>query len=301
MPELPEVETLKRQLKILPGKKIKIVKVDWPKTVKPLSIRQWQLLLKNKTIKRVARQAKVLILALSDKSFLLTHLKMTGQLIYKPGRNVSSVSPLYKRGESMVIGGHPQVGGADNLPNKFTRVIIEFTDGSFLYFNDMRKFGWMRRMNSSQMKDFFSGFGVDVLSAKFNLNYFQTILERYPKRKIKQVLMDQKLLAGIGNIYADESCFAAGLLPTRLAGNLTSKETINLYNHIKRIIKLAVAKKGTSFRDYVHSDGQPGGFAPYLQVYGRGGERCKRRGCAGKIDKIKIGGRGTHFCKICQK
>jgi len=288
MPELPEVETVRRGLeRKIVGKKIDQVSVDWPKTVAPLSMRKFCSVLKNRKVTGVERQAKMLIIRLDKKQALVVHLKMTGQLIFRP-----------VRGELMV-GGHPQPGGLDHLPNKFTRIVITFADGSTLFFNDMRKFGWMRLLDDEQVTKLFVDIGVEPLSAAFNVKKMTVILAKYPRRTIKQILMDQSLIAGIGNIYADEACFSSHILPTRVVAQITPDEVGSLVRHIKRILKLSISKEGTSARNYLTSDGVPGGFVPYLNVYGRGNEKCKK--CGTKIAKIRHHGRGTHYCPQCQK
>lgn len=294
MPELPEVETLRRSLeKAVKGKTIKSVKISWAKMVRPLSAGSFSHKISNNKIIGVDRRAKVLLLKLSKcdlktkDCFLAIHLKMTGQLILRP-----------KKGK-LVIGGHPQKDGADNLPGKHTHIIIYFTDGSILYFNDIRKFGWMRILDDKAVNDLSIGFGIEAVSPKFDLKKLQEIMKKYPKRKIKQLLTDQKLIAGIGNIYVDESCFCAGVMPTRLVKDLSNKEIVKLLSCIKKILKLAILKGGTSSDTYVQLSGEPGGFVPYLKVYGRKGEKCKR--CNGRIERIRMNGRGTHFCGSCQK
>ncbi|MDX9893311.1 MAG: DNA-formamidopyrimidine glycosylase [Patescibacteria group bacterium] len=287
MPELPEVETLKRDLKVLQGKTIKAAKVNWPKMVKPLSPAKFCQGIKNLKITGVSRRAKVLILELSGSNFLLVHLKMTGQLIYQP-----------KRGH-LVVGGHPQVEGASALPNKYTRIIIYFKDGTVLYFNDLRKFGWLKLVDKKTKEKILADFGIEPLTVEFTLEEFKNILKRYPNRKIKQLLMDHKLIAGIGNIYADESCYYAKVLPGRIVKTLKPKEITDLHEGIKIILKLAIAKKGTSFRNYIKLNGRPGGMVKYLKVYGRGNQTCSQ--CGAMIKKIKLNGRGTHFCPQCQK
>ncbi|MFA6254710.1 MAG: DNA-formamidopyrimidine glycosylase [Patescibacteria group bacterium] len=293
MPELPEVETLRRELaSVVRGKTIKSASVDWPKMVKPLTPKQFSQQLKGRKIIDVKRRAKILIIELSSDNFLLIHLKLTGQLIF---RNKKSDI----RNQKLIVGGHPQKGGVVGLPNKFTHIIFDFTDGSKLYFNDLRKFGWIRLVNKQQVDKLISEFGVEPFDKEYTLVNFQTILKRYPNRKIKQILMDQTLLAGVGNIYADESCFCAKILPTRVVKTLKPEEIKRLFNCIPKILKFAIAKKGTSADDYVQLDGSQGGMLPYLKVYGRKGEKCAR--CSGVVQKIKLNGRGTHFCKKCQK
>lgn len=287
MPELPEVETLRRELTLaVKDKTIKSVEVRWAKTVQPLSVSLFSKKLIGNKILSVKRRGKMLIVELT-KDNLVVHLKMTGQLVYR------------RQTGKMVAGGHAQKAMSGELPHKHTHVIISFTDESILYFNDLRKFGWMRVLTDEELEKISENFGIEALSEKLNIKTFKKILERYPKRKIKQTLLDQKLIAGIGNIYADESCFCAGILPTRLTSKITDTEAKKLLVCIKRILKLSISKKGTSSATYVQLSGKPGGFVPYLKVYGRKGEKCKR--CDDKIERDKVVGRGTHFCKSCQK
>jgi len=276
MPELPEVETLKRELgRAVIGREIKEVEIHWPKLVAPLSVAEFQKRLRGRRITAVERRAKVLIITLTGDLYLLIHLKLTGQLIFIPR------------------------GGKENLPNQFTRAIFRFSDGSRLFFNDLRKFGWCRLVDSEQLKNLLKNIGPEPLQKDFNFTFFDQLLDRYPRRKIKQLLMDQVLIAGLGNIYSAEACFAAKILPTRTAKSLGLVARRNLYQKILKVLKLAIKKKGTSADTYVQLDGTPGGFVPYLRVYGRGGEKCKV--CGALIKKIKLNGRGTHFCPSCQK
>lgn len=269
MPELPEVETLKRGLEDrIKDKIIKNIEVDTAKlTNVPLKVLNQKV--KNQKIKSVSRRAKVLILALSNDYNLLIHLKLTGQL---------------------VLGG---------LPNKFTHIIFNFTDGRRLFFNDMRKFGWLKLLNQEQLKKELADYGVEPLSKEFTLKKFKEILNKRKKAKIKQILLDQKLIAGIGNIYTDESCFYAKIRPMRIVKTLKPEEIKRLYEGIKKILKFAIDKKGTSADTYIQLDGSPGQMLKYLKVYGRKGEKCKR--CPGIVKKIKLNGRGTHFCEKCQQ
>ncbi|OGY45944.1 MAG: DNA-formamidopyrimidine glycosylase [Candidatus Buchananbacteria bacterium RIFCSPHIGHO2_02_FULL_38_8] len=288
MPELPEVETLRTELnRAVKGKTIKTVLVKVPKMVKPLTPAKFQQQIKNKKILDVSRRAKILILKLTSDLFLTIHPKLTGQLIFQP-----------KKGRA-VIGGHPQKGGTENLPNKFTHAIFQFSDGSKLFFNDLRKFGWMRLADKQQVDKLISEFGPEPLSRDFNLGKFTEIIKKYPNRNVKQILMDQTLIAGVGNIYADESLFCAGILPTRLSKKIKTDEVKKLYQCIIKILKFAIAKKGTSANTYIQLDGKPGGMEPYLKVYGRNKEKCKK--CGNPIQKIQLNGRGTHFCKSCQQ
>lgn len=271
MPELPEVETLKRELgRVLVGKKIKA-----------FSAEKFVLDLVGKKIEAVERRAKIIVITLSSGQFLLVHLKMTGQLIFKPAKG------------KLIMGGHPED------PTKYTRATFDFTDNSQLLFNDLRKFGWLKLVTSSEAAKILDVHGVEPLSRQFTPTKFKEILARYPKRKIKQLLLDQTLIAGLGNIYVDEACFGAYIFPTRLVASLKEKEISDLHAAIIAVLKLSISKKGTSARNYRRSTGEKGGMVALLKVYGRAKLPCKR--CTGTIQKIKLNGRGTHFCNQCQK
>lgn len=288
MPELPEVETLKRELnRVLPGQKIKSAQVHWPKAVAPLRVPEFEKRISDTTIAAILRRAKIIILDLKGPLSLAIHLKMTGQLIYhrKKGRDL--------------VGGHPDPGYEEIVPNKHTRLTFEFRDGSKLYFNDQRKFGWVRLVNDSELKDLTGEIGVEPLSKLFTAELLSDLFARYPNRTIKQILMDQKLIAGIGNIYADESAFLAKLRPDRRARTLTKAQIGVLTEKIVEVLKASIKLKGTSSRNYRRSDGSRGGFVPRLFVYGRAGQACKI--CGTKILKTRHHGRGTSFCPHCQR
>lgn len=268
MPELPEVETIRRDLaKTIVGKKIAEFQVLNKKSAVPGNIAKR---LKNLKINKVDRRAKLLIFELSNGEFLLIHLKLTGQLIYQASES-----------------------------DKFTRAIFIFTDKSRLFFNDLRKFGYIKLATAKESEKIKNEYGVEPLSKEFSLEKFAEILARRPKMKIKQLLMEQGLIAGLGNIYADEACFAAGVRPMRKAGGLSSAEVKKIWQAIPEILKKAIDKRGTSADTYVDGQGREGKFENYLMVYGRGGEKCEK--CETKIVKIKLGGRGAHFCPRCQK
>lgn len=278
MPELPEVETLRRELaRVLIGRRIKEAATPWPFTTE----------LVGRKISGLSRRAKVLTLELSGGQHLLIHLKMTGQLIFLPRAE--------SRGKAeAIMGGHPQAN-----PFKYTRAQLTFTDGAQLFFNDLRKFGWWKFLPKPEALAALAHHGVEPLTTDFSLPVFRAILERYPRRNLKSLLLDQTLVAGLGNIYVDEACFLAHVLPTRTAASLTKKEALALHRAIVGVLKKSIKHGGTSARNYRRSDGTKGGFVKYLNVYGRKGQKCKR--CkTGVIKKIKFAGRGTHFCPNCQ-
>jgi len=271
MPELPEVETIKLGLldKVL-GKEIKDVDIKEPKLVS-FEVTKFKKAVSGAVISNVRRRAKLLILDLSNKNSVIIHLKLTGQLIYQG-----------KEGKS-------------------TRAIFYFTDGTRLVFNDWRKFGYFKLVPTDKVEEFFQKqeFGPEPLEKNFTLECFYKILKKKPKSKIKPFLMDQKNIAGIGNIYSDESLFDAGISPLRLIKDLSEEEVKKLYKSIIKILKEAIRYKGSSVDAYVDIEGGKGQFVPHLKVYRRTGQKCFR--CGGTIKRITLGGRGTHFCPKCQK
>jgi len=286
VPELPEVETIKRELqKSLKNKVISGVEILCDKTVSPTSVINFKKIIIGRKIINLERRAKMLLIHLNQKISLIIHLKMTGQLI------------LIRQKRRMVMGGHPTPD--IQTPGRHTRLIFTFTDKSKLYFNDLRKFGWVRILNEKLKKHIDTEVGIEPLTKTFAVAKVQDIFKKYPNRTVKQILLDQKLIAGIGNIYADESAHLSHILPMRKARTLTKTEIKSLHKNIIAVLKLSIQKKGTSSRNYVRSDGSRGGFVPYLNVYGRQNEKCKR--CDTKIKKIKHASRGTHFCPRCQK
>ncbi|MBI2627928.1 MAG: bifunctional DNA-formamidopyrimidine glycosylase/DNA-(apurinic or apyrimidinic site) lyase [Candidatus Niyogibacteria bacterium] len=287
MPELPEVETIRRDLcKKIIGKKITVVEIREKKIAKPDSRTLIKTLLGNK-FTAIERIGKLLIFHLKRKNFfLLAHLKLTGQLVYCPLATPQKFTPL---------------NSCEANLTRFTRTIIYFNDQSRLYFNDLRKFGWLKIADKTEKEKIIKeSFGPDAISKDFNYPYFKNRLVSRKKSRIKAVLLDQRITAGIGNIYADESLFAAGLKPSRKAGSLKDAEIKKLFAAVKKILKKAIKRRGTSISDYVDGQGQPGNFSEYLKVYQREGKKCLR--CKkGIIKKIYDSGRGTRFCDYCQK
>lgn len=282
MPELPEIETIKRQLedKIV-GKKI----VD-------IEVRKQKLFqgkisdVVGTKIAGIKRRAKMLIIDLNNKKHLLFHLKMSGQVIY---RNKTG-----KFG-----GGHPIPRFDTELPGKVTHVIFTLDDKCHIYFNEQRQFGWIKVLNDVGLKKEFAKYGVEPMSNEFTFAKFKELILRRKRSKIKPVLMDQKLIAGIGNIYTSEVCFYAHVLPTRTVGSLSDNELKAVYEGIKKILPIAIKYQGTSADLYVNAAGEPGRYEQYLKVYGRVGNKCPR--CGRIIKKIKQSGRGTYYCPGCQK
>ena len=297
MPELPEVETLRRELdKSLSGHTIKKVAVLNNKTVLPLSPITFQKKLSGLKIISTDRRAKMLILNLSKEYFLIFHLKMTGQLIFVPSKGEKISGGPTSTAKRIISGGHPTKDV--QTPGKHTRIIFTLDNNSHLYFNDMRKFGWAKLVDKQTLAKMTRETGPEPLSTDFTVEYLINIFQKYPNRTIKQILLDQTMIAGIGNIYADESCFLSGLRPDRKVETLSNNNVKKLYDELVGVLKLSIKHGGTSSRNYRRSDGTQGGFVPRLYVYGREKDPCKV--CGGKLVKIRHAGRGTHYCTKCQ-
>ncbi len=286
MPELPEVQTVVNHLaKKIIGKVFLAVQVKAPKMVSPNFARE----IKHARVKDVLRRGKMIIIKLADGRYLLAHLKMTGQLIY-----------LDRLGKASG-GGHPiTFTGFDvTKPNRFTRIILNFKDKSRLLFHDIRKFGWIRLVKPEQFENIIAKYGIEPLSKEFTLDKFKEILAKRPKLKIKQLLMVQELIAGIGNIYAGESLFDCQVHPLRQSGKLKNEEAKCLRQSIIKKLRQAISLGGTSVNTFISSSGERGAFVKKLKVYQRGNQKCFR--CQTILKKIKLGGRGTVYCPNCQK
>jgi len=279
MPELPEVETIKQELKQnIIGKKIAKVEVRLPKIIN-VSKKEFGKRLVGAVIKNVERRAKVLIIELSNGHSLLVHLKLTGQLIYTES-GIESLEPRIK---------------------KYTYIIFSFTDRSILLFNDLRQFGYIKIYPTKEICNLplLKKFGPEPLDKNFTFEIFRNLLSKRKRSKIKPLLMDQNFIAGIGNAYSDEILFHARVRPQRAVSTLNDQEIKKIFDGIKKILSKATIYKGTSVDTYVDIFGKKGEFAPFLKVYGRGGKPCIK--CKTKIKELKISGRTAHFCPKCQK
>ncbi len=281
MPELPEVETVRQRLEqVLIGKTINQIQV-----LRDKSFQGQQEKVYGAQIEAVSRKAKLLRLRLSNDLNLLIHLKMTGQLIFVDN-------------DIKIGGGHPTADWVRDLPGKHTRVILEFSGNSKLYFNDMRVFGWIRVLDDEQVLDEFNQYGPDVIDESFTARYLQQKLANRTIA-IKDAIMINQIVGGIGNIYASEALFEAGIDPRRPAKSLNLDELRRLVTASKQVIRAGVRAGGTTFDgQYVDVDGLAGSYQNQLKVYGREGKPCVE--CQGKVKKIKIGQRGTYFCPHCQ-
>jgi formamidopyrimidine-DNA glycosylase len=286
MPELPEVETVRRGLKdLITSRTVASIKSDNPKSFpnSPVDVKKFLI---GATIQDINRRAKVLLIYLSTDYALVIHLKMTGQLVFI--------------GEKRFGAGHPTDSLIGRLPDRSTRVTITFTDSSRLYFNDQRKFGWMWLLPIAEVPniDFMKKVGPEPLEADFSAKQFAARFTQRANTIIKAVLLDQTVVAGIGNIYADESLWSAKIHPGRLVKTITPKEFTTLYKKLRLIMNLAIEKGGSTDRNYVTAEGKKGSYLEFAQVFRREGLPCRR--CQTTIIKFKCAGRGTHICPNCQ-
>lgn len=289
MPELPEIETLARGLRnTIQGNTVERVIIHEAKKFKgtPTELKKFVV---GKKIKSIHRRAKWLAVELSSGYSFIIHLKMTGQLLYQ------------KKGKSFFLGGHSMSEEQPAYPNSHTRVTFEFTDGSKLFFQDMRKFGYIELYSEAETEKYFEqkNLAKEPLDPTYTLSYFTNQLLRRKNTTIKAALLDQTVVAGIGNIYADDTLFTARVHPARRVISLTKPEVTALYKASTLILKQAIASGGTSFSHYYQLDGSLGGYWKKRKVYQRTGEPCRR--CKTPIKKIRCAGRGTHFCSTCQK
>ena len=288
MPELPEVETVRRGLEtLIIGRVIRSVGVcNSPKSF-PNAQGDVDQFMIHAEITAVRRRAKVLLVDLSTDYTLVIHLKMTGQLVY--------------RGEQVFGAGHPNDSLIGELPDASTRVMIEFMDNSWLYFNDQRKFGWIKLLPTIEVPniDFMRKVGPEPLEADFTPKQFAERFTRRARTNIKAALLDQTVVAGVGNIYADESLWGAKISPKRKVGDISDDEFAVLYEELRTVMNLAIEKGGSTDKNYVNAEGKRGSYMDFARVFRREGLPCPR--CGKTIEKIKWAGRGTHLCPNCQK
>lgn len=283
MPELPEVETIVRRLreKLLERK---IVSVDVRRT------KSWQGdadQILDHSITAVSRRAKIIMIDFANTKYsLIIHLKMTGQLIHV-GLN-----------DERTGGGHPTDDWIKQLPSTHTRVILKLDDSSTLFFNDMRVFGWLKVVSPEEKLRELKSYGPDIIDSVVTAEYWYQGLHKR-SQAIKQVIMDGSFVAGVGNIYACDGLFAAGISPTRPAKSLSRAESDQLLAALRKVVNLGIELGGATIQHYKNVDGLAGGYQDQRKVYAREGEPCRR--CGELIQRIKQGGRSTFYCPHCQQ
>jgi len=272
MPELPEVETLARDLRrLLSGAEVKAVTITWPRSVAMPEAEALVQGLPGQRVLEVSRRGKFLQLSLSGRSYLLIHLRMSGHLQVEP-----NTAPL----------------------SSYARAVFDLSDGRRLVFSDPRKFGRIYWLTEPDLV--LGALGPEPLADDLTPDAFRQVLARH-KGAIKPLLLNQALLAGLGNIYTDEALFHAGLHPLRKANTLTADEAERLYTAIREVLHQAIANRGTTLDDarYRDAEGQPGHNRESIRVYHHTGEPCPC--CGTPIERTVVGGRGTHFCPHCQE
>jgi formamidopyrimidine-DNA glycosylase len=290
MPELPEVETLVRSLRKKVLKRTFIdVWTDFPKNIKKPGMEEFKKEIRGKKVLSIKRRGKNIIFYLSGRKTLLIHQKMTGHFLLGN----------WERREDLWI---PENKGpiSEDSRNNFLHLVFFLDNGKQLALSDMRKFAKIELWDKGDFDESadINYLGPEPMDKNFTLDVFKKAINK--KGKIKQVLMDQSVIAGIGNIYSDEILWAAKIHPLRDSLSLKETELKEIYSAIKRILKKAISAKGDSFSDYRLLDGRKGGFQKFHNAYSKEGEFCKRND-GGKIKRIKIGGRSAHFCPVCQK
>ncbi|SES07772.1 DNA-(apurinic or apyrimidinic site) lyase [Gracilibacillus ureilyticus] len=273
MPELPEVETIRQTLRqLVIGKTVESVTVHWPKIIqKPDDVEHFKQLMKNQTITEIRRKGKFLLFDLTDY-VMVSHLRMEGK-----------------------YGVHPKT--EEHQPH--THVIFSFTDGSEMRYRDVRKFGTMHLFKKGEelLGKPLVQLAKDPLETDFAQEVFNEKVKK-SSRVIKNILLDQTVIAGLGNIYVDETLFLAGIHPLTKGTELSEKKLEEILQAAIVTLQKAVAQGGTTIRSYVNSQGQIGMFQQELNVYGQTDKPCKK--CGTPVEKIKVSGRGTHYCPNCQ-
>lgn len=287
MPELPEVETVRRGLeRLIIGRSVTHVHcLDSPKSF-PNDPTEVATQLIGATVVAVRRRAKVLLIDLSTNYTLVTHLKMTGQLVFL--------------GEDRFGAGHPNNSLIGELPDRSTRIVYEFSDGSRLYFNDQRKFGWMKLYPTPEVPniDFMKKVGPEPLELEFSHAEFLQRVRRRNNTTVKAAILDQTVVAGVGNIYADESLWGAKLHPATRVRDIDDSSLELLLDEIRTVMTIAIEKGGSTDKNYVNAEGKRGSYIDFARVFRREGLDCPR--CGTVIQKTRVAGRGTHICNVCQ-
>ena len=265
------------------------------------------------TVQSIGRRGKALIVELSSGYSLFIHLKMTGQLVFVGGVDLGQAahdlapkisdpsSKIQDMDEVRFGAGHPNESLLGPLPDKSTRVTIAFVDGSHLYFNDQRKFGWIKLLPSELVAEepFMKNLGPEPLEPEFTHTLFIQRVRRRAKTNIKAALLDQSVLAGVGNIYADESLWGAKVHPSELVGSISDVRLKKLHKELLYVLRLSIEKGGSTDKNYVNAEGKRGSYLKFARVFRREKQPCPR--CGTMIEKSKVAGRGTHTCPKCQK
>ncbi len=289
MPELPEVEVVKRSLnKKIQNLIIKSIKLNTTKLRYRINTKHIKKIIGLKLIK-ILRRSKFLIFIFEKNIIMLVHLGMTGKFFFTNNKNKKYKTSFYYELN-------------ERKDEKHNRIIFKFSRGQKLIYNDIRKFGFIKILNKQELHRslHLKSLGPEPFEKKFNFKYFKDFLAKR-KRMIKDILMDQRFVSGLGNIYANEVLFFSKIKPMKKADSIQDYEIKRVIFHTKRILKIAISFGGSSLKDFSSSDGKKGRFQQYFSVYGKSGEICSNKNCNKRIRKIVIGGRASFYCSRCQK
>ena len=294
MPELPEVHTTVSGLKkVLPNKAFTCIWSDWPKMLKNTSLSRLEKIILNKKVVGVERMGKNIIINISGGSSLIIHMKMTGHLLFGEYTFDKKKNRYY-----------PKLNGPLKDPyNRFIHFVFKLSDGNCLSFCDSRKFGSIDLIETSKLHLHrrLGVLGPEPISKEFSFVDFKKALHKKSRGKIKQILMDQSVLSGIGNIYSDEILFETGIHPEEKVSKINDTKMKTMYTSMRKILMKGIDFGGDSMSDYRNIYGEKGKFQEKHKVYRKVGEKCSKKNCNGKICRIKVGGRSAHFCDVHQK
>ncbi len=287
MPELPEIEIVKRSLvKMMNNAKIINIKVN-NKNLRYKIPKNFCEKLVNEKIMKISRRSKYIIFHFKNK-FLLIHLGMTGKLILmrQKSKKFFKTSFYYNL----------------NIIPKHNHVYFYLSNGFILIYNDVRRFGFIKFYKNIQVDKitFLKKLGVEPLTKFFNFNYFQNFI-KHRKKNVKNLLMDQTFTSGVGNIYANEALYMSKVNPLRACSSLKKKEIKKIILNIKLVLKFAISRGGSSIRDFKNTSGKIGDFQRFFKVYGKENKNCSRISCKGKIKRTTISSRSSFFCDVCQR
>ncbi len=289
MPELPEVEVVKKSLSNkVKNLIIKKIIINDHNLRYPLYLDELNRLI-GLRVKKILRRSKFLLFIFEKNIVMLVHLGMTGKFFFINKKKIKYKTSFYYNLD-------------EEKDKKYNRVIFTLSDRQKLIYNDVRKFGFIKIINKLELwKNFhLKNLGPEPLNRNFNFKYFKKYLLK-KKRTIKDILMDQRFVSGLGNIYANEILFICKIKPTRKTYSLKDKDIKNIILQTKKMLKRAIYFGGSSLKDFSSSDGKKGKFQDYFNVYGKKGGNCSNKNCKGIIIKIFIGNRATFFCNRCQK
>jgi len=287
MPELPEVEVVKRSLfKMVNKAKILNIKIK-NKNLRYKIAHDFSRLLIDKKILKISRRSKYLIFHFNEK-ILLVHFGMTGKLLImrESDKAIFKTSFYY----------------SSNITEKHNHIYFYLDNGLVLIYNDVRRFGFLKIYNTTNLKKnvFFKKLGLEPFSKKFNFKYFKMFIEN-KKKNIKNLLMDQTFVSGLGNIYVNEVLYMSKINPLRNCSTLNTNDIKNLIYNIRKVLKFSISKGGASIKDFKNAVGETGSFQQFFYVYGQKDNICARISCKGKIKKIIISNRSSFYCNKCQK